>query len=303
MSTLEIAVGASVPLRRTIAVGLTPQTGATVYADVVRLDGLALDWSDNTFKEVASIGGSNRYKLMPPADATYFAGSYQYTWDTSTIVNPTTPDRYVVNYSETVPLTIPALDQDEYLVGAFIASRASATALATAQGNITTILGYGAPPSAVAISSQVASDLATAHGAGSWATASVAGLATGQNVLDAVTAIEAYGQIHWITATGFAMAGDAMTLTGGERTAIASAVWATVISANETLGQAGGALYALKQVALNVLVETDGNPGSVVIMKDDGVTARFTYAIRDKDAGAVTAETGEPARRGAAVAT
>jgi len=79
---------------------------------------------------------------------------------------------------------------------------------------------YTAPPSAAAISAQVAADLATAHGAGSWVTASVAGLATGQDVLDAVSAIEAYGQLHWITATGFAVVGDAMTLTAGERTAI-----------------------------------------------------------------------------------
>lgn len=89
------------------------------------------------------------------------------------------------------------------------------------------------PPTAAAISAQVAADLATAHGAGSWATASVAGLATGQNVLDAVSAIEAYGQLHWITATGFAVAGDAMTLTGGERTAIAAAVWATAEGGTE----------------------------------------------------------------------
>lgn len=54
--------------------------------------------------------------------------------------------------------------------------------------------GYTAPPSAAAVSSQVGTDLSAAHGAGSWA-----------------------------TATGFAIAGDAMTLTAGERNSIAMA--------------------------------------------------------------------------------
>jgi hypothetical protein len=45
----------------------------------------------------------------------------------------------------------------------------------------------GTPPTVVAISSQVASDLAAAHGAGSWSTAT--GFATITNVSDAQTAI------------------------------------------------------------------------------------------------------------------
>jgi hypothetical protein len=45
----------------------------------------------------------------------------------------------------------------------------------------------GTPPSAAAISSQVASDLAAAHGAGSWSTAT--GFATPTNVSDTETAI------------------------------------------------------------------------------------------------------------------
>ena len=50
---------------------------------------------------------------------------------------------------------------------------------------------YTAPPSASTISTQVASDLATAHGAGSWLTAT--GFATPTNVTDAVSAIETFG--------------------------------------------------------------------------------------------------------------
>jgi hypothetical protein len=48
-------------------------------------------------------------------------------------------------------------------------------------------VSYSAPPSAVTISAQVAADLLTAHGSGSWTTAT--GFATPANVTDAVSAI------------------------------------------------------------------------------------------------------------------
>ena len=44
--------------------------------------------------------------------------------------------------------------------------------------SIATIAAFGAPPSAATISTQVAADLATAHGAGSWLTADISTLAT-----------------------------------------------------------------------------------------------------------------------------
>ena len=53
--------------------------------------------------------------------------------------------------------------------------------------------------------------IAAAHGAGSYLTASTAGLATAQNVLDAVVLIEAYGQLHWQTATMVALNDGALT--------------------------------------------------------------------------------------------
>lgn len=75
-----------------------------------------------------------------------------------------------------------------------------------------------APPTTAEINTA----LGTAHGSGSWATAT--GFATPTNVSDAVTALAAYGDNHWTTATGFAVAGSAMTLTSGERNNIATAL-------------------------------------------------------------------------------
>lgn len=50
------------------------------------------------------------------------------------------------------------------------------------------------------------------RGDSAWMTANISGLATSTNVTDARDHVEAYGQVHWLTATGFAVAGDAMTL-------------------------------------------------------------------------------------------
>ena len=58
--------------------------------------------------------------------------------------------------------------------------------------------------------------------------------ATPANVTSAVNAIEAYGDIHWLTATGFAVAGSAMTLTSGERTAVANEVEAQIIDETDS---------------------------------------------------------------------
>jgi hypothetical protein len=55
---------------------------------------------------------------------------------------------------------------------------------------------------------------------------SLSGIATATNVTDAVTAIEDHGDGAWTTATGFATPGAAMALTEGERTSVATAVWA-----------------------------------------------------------------------------
>lgn len=93
-----------------------------------------------------------------------------------------------------VPATIAAGD---IATDAITASSVKADAVTKIQSGLMTSAAYTTPPTVVAISTQVASDLATIHGSGSWA-----------------------------TATGFAVPGSAMTLTSGERTTLSSSVWA-----------------------------------------------------------------------------
>lgn len=84
---------------------------------------------------------------------------------------------------------------------------------------------------------QLKSDLATAHGSGSWATAtgfelSGAAATAGASVVSSLSS--AHGAGSWATATGFAVPGSAMTLTAAydaaktaapANTALSSAVW------------------------------------------------------------------------------
>lgn len=80
-------------------------------------------------------------------------------------------------------------------------------------------------------------------------------------------------------------------------------VWATDVSGYGTLAQthlAGGALYAVKVVAFNRMVETPGNPGQIVVYRDDGATPYATMTLRDGSANSVITVPGEPAQRGAA---
>lgn len=103
-----------------------------------------------------------------------------------------------------VPATIAAGD---LATDSVTAASVKADAVTKIQVGLMLAASYTAPPSAATISTQVASDLATAHGAGSWA-----------------------------TATGFAVPGSAMTLTSGERTSIGTAVW---VSTTRTLSAFG----------------------------------------------------------------
>jgi hypothetical protein len=92
-----------------------------------------------------------------------------------------------------VPATIAAGD---IATDAVTAASVKADAVTKLQAGLMTSAAYTTPPTVVAISMQVVSDLATAHGAGSWA-----------------------------TATGFSVPGSAMALTSGERTTLSSTVW------------------------------------------------------------------------------
>lgn len=163
---------------------------------------------------------------------------------------------------------------------------------------------YSAPPSAGTIAAQVDTTLSGTHGSGSWA-----------------------------TAVGFAVAGDAMTLTNGERGAVADAVWDEPTSGHATAGTAGAVLFALtappsasaiasqvwataegtpsagtfgydlkllRMGLTNRLEESAGSPGLVKLYADDGTTLLKTWQVRDASGGAVTARAGSPAKRGAA---
>lgn len=59
------------------------------------------------------------------------------------------------------------------------------------------------------------------------------------NTTDAQEALRDRGDAAWITATGFAIAGDAMTLTSGERTTLAGVIWDRLTSAITTVGSIG----------------------------------------------------------------
>lgn len=217
-------------------------TGLTDVAVYVRRssDGYLLDWNDNTFKAAA---WTTRQRVLTETDAVNQAGWYRYSWDMSTIVSPASNDVYTVTFAQTTLTNAANLPASGVIrTGRFVdtiasnlttatSTLATSAALATAQGNITTILGYGAPPSAATISTQVNADIATAHGAGSYQTASVAGLAleatltamkgaTFDGATDSLEALRNRGDAAWITGSGWAVPGDAMTLTAGERTAI-----------------------------------------------------------------------------------
>lgn len=80
----------------------------------------------------------------------------------------------------------------------------------------------------------------------------------------------------------------------------ASAAWATDITANANLDQAGGALNVLRQNLTNPLAEAEGDPGTLELLADDLVAVRLRWELRDKDGNAVTGNVGEPAQRSVA---
>lgn len=56
----------------------------------------------------------------------------------------------------------------------------------------------------------------------------------------------------------------------------------------------------LNKVARNRLVQTAGDPGTLVLYDDDATTPLLTWSLTSGTGGAVTAPTGAPLRRGAA---
>lgn len=81
--------------------------------------------------------------------------------------------------------------------------------------------------------------------------------------------------------------------------AVAAAVWATV-EGTPSSGTFGYALWLLRMGLTNRLEEAAGNPGTLKLYADDGTTLLKTWQLRDGSGQAVTAQSGSPARRGAA---
>ncbi len=309
MATVEILPTAVEPLRRTITSSGVPVTGATVRCDVSRISAgvfQILDLSDATFKAPASV--VTRYRALPPVDAVNAPGRYAAatSLDVGTIVGGVVSgDLLTVTYYRVSPDY--TLDSDSLRVVA-------------------------APTTAAAISAQVASDLATAHGAGAWTTASVAGLAlestltamkgaTFDGSTDSLEAIRNRGDAAWLTGSGWAVAGDAMTLTAPALTAVqakilddgtpfhgasiatilafgappnaaanAAAVWATVEG-----GSVGDMRYALtllreRQTGRRKM----GLDGYELIYGSDNVTVIARVLVKDIDGNIVVPAAGDP---------
>lgn len=81
--------------------------------------------------------------------------------------------------------------------------------------------------------------------------------------------------------------------------AVAAQVWATA-EGTPTSGTFGYGLHLLRMGLTNRLEETAGNPGTLRLYADDGTTVAKSWQLRDAANGAVTAQTGAPAKRGAA---
>lgn len=145
------------------------------------------------------------------------------TLGTGTITSTTIADdaitaaKIAANAITAAKIATDAIGADQLAAGAVTeiqSGLATATALATAKTAIDAIPTTAAP-SAATVSAQVASDLATAHGAGSWA-----------------------------TATGFAEPGDAMTLASGAVSAAALATDAVAEIVAATWGEGLPGTYA-----------------------------------------------------------
>jgi hypothetical protein len=79
---------------------LTLLTGLTTVVIAIQRtsDGFWYDFNDDTFK---STGWTTRQQQMTEVSATLAPGEYRYDFDTSSIVNPTVNDNYMIHVDET----------------------------------------------------------------------------------------------------------------------------------------------------------------------------------------------------------
>lgn len=190
-----------------------------------------------------------------------------------------------------------------YLVGTYLDAAVS-TRLAGAS--------YSAPPSASTIASQV---LGTAVPAGfsagtlgyvvgtfldvavstRLAHASYTAPPSAGTVADAVWDEPLAGHAE-AGSTGAKLSGITAAPTASQ---VAAQVWATA-EGTPSSGTFGYALWLLRMGLTNRLEESAGNPGLLKLYRDDATTLALTWQLRDPASGAVTAQIGAPAKRGAA---
>lgn len=208
--------------------GGSPVLGATLSMSVSRIgivmvEGVpteafeTLDFSAEIF--VAPADNTVPTIAMEPLDAAY-PGIYTQHFSQEFPGNAVSPDIYTVwiyDGAQLVGMGRLRIGMADTIIatGADVAALPATLAGAHGAGSWATATGFATPTNVTDGVTATLAGIVSAHGAGSYVTASVAGLATSSDVATAVAAIEAYGQAHWQTATGFAVPGDAMTLADG----------------------------------------------------------------------------------------
>lgn len=217
---MDVTRSEVVPAELLLLADGSPVTGATVVLDIRRAgDGFVVDWADGALK---ALPVGTRYKAVPEVSATDHPGLYQALVDLGLVGgindNPPVGDTLTVTFYEVTagPVYAP-LDDEQWRVGP---SPLNGTEVEALLGDaLGPIMGADfdpdadnlhairvAIPNAATISAQVAADLATAHGAGSWLTPDISGLATSLGLAAAVATLEGYGDAHWSTANVSALA-------------------------------------------------------------------------------------------------
>lgn len=172
---------------------------------------------------------------------------------------------------------------------------ATSTALATAQADLTAIKGasfttgddlhslktaISALPSAASISTQVASDLATAHGAGSWATADVSALATSAGLSSTQTTLSTAisGVPAAVAALDVSSASNALTIGGAITLIRRFTTW--------TNSTQNAKVY-------------NGSTHKIDVYNDAGNAVLYSVPVHDATGGNVSPVAGDPWKVGA----
>ena len=323
-----IATGAVEVIRTApiVDVNGSPLTGLTnIKLAVVRdSDGKLLDFSNNTFTATPA----TLYATMTEVDATRLPGVYSYSLNTGSFVSPNANDKYKVyvsqqggtnaaNALQTGELRVSLVDTITSNLNAAVSSRSqpgdamnlaagAITSGAVASGALTSSAFASGALAASAFASGALTSSAFAAGAitssalsSSAVTAIQSGLATASAQTGLSTAVSnAQAGITAIQGTGFTPGQDDLHSLHGQIAGIPAGVWATSEG-----GTAGTALYDLtlsRKFITNRMVESTGDPGTVILYDDDAATPLKTWSLLDGTGGAVTTSAGEPAQRGPA---